>query len=54
VIGDSGNAGSIGVHTSVGFKQVGIVSGCGWKFDRWLDIVMMEKAIGLGASQPPA
>jgi phosphinothricin acetyltransferase len=54
VIGDSGNAGSIGVHTSLGFQQVGIVSGCGWKFERWLDIVMMEKALGLGQAHPPA
>jgi phosphinothricin acetyltransferase len=53
VIGDSANAGSIGVHTSVGFQNVGIVSGCGWKFERWLDIVMMEKALGLGQSQAP-
>jgi L-amino acid N-acyltransferase YncA len=54
VIGDSGNGGSIGVHTSVGFKHVGTVSGCGWKFERWLDIVMMEKALGLGQTQAPA
>lgn len=54
VIGDSGNAGSVGVHTSVGFKHVGTVSGCGWKFERWLDIVMMEKALGLGQTQAPA
>ena len=54
VIGDSGNGGSIGVHTSVGFKHVGTVSGCGWKFERWLDIVMMEKALGHGQNQPPA
>ena len=54
VIGDSGNDGSIGVHTALGFKHVGIVSGCGWKFERWLDIVMMEKALGLGQTQAPA
>jgi phosphinothricin acetyltransferase len=53
VIGDSGNAGSIGVHTALDFQNVGVVSGCGWKFDRWLDIVMMEKALGLGQSSSP-
>jgi phosphinothricin acetyltransferase len=53
VIGDSGNAGSIGVHKSMGFEHVGIVSGCGWKFNRWLDIVMMEKALGHGQSRSP-
>ena len=53
VIGDSANAGSIGVHRSVGFEQVGVLKSCGWKFERWLDIVMMEKALGLGQSQAP-
>jgi phosphinothricin acetyltransferase len=53
VIGDSANARSIGVHASVGFQHVGIVSGCGWKFDRWLDIVMMEKALGHGQALSP-
>jgi L-amino acid N-acyltransferase YncA len=46
VIGDSANAGSIGVHAAVGFQAVGTVKSCGWKFDRWLDIVMMERALG--------
>ncbi len=46
VIGDSGNAGSIGVHRSLGFEAVGTIRSCGWKFGRWLDIVLMEKALG--------
>lgn len=53
VIGDSANAGSIGVHTSCGYGKVGVISACGWKFDRWLDIVLMEKTIGAGSSNPP-
>ena len=53
VIGDSANAGSIGVHRSVGFSHVGVLQSCGWKFDRWLDVVMMEKALGAGDSTPP-
>ena len=53
VIGDSANAGSIGVHRSVGFTPVGIVKSCGWKFDRWLDVVMMEKTLGAGDSTSP-
>ncbi len=52
VIGDSANAASIGVHRSVGFTPVGIITSCGWKFDRWLDVVMMEKPIGAGNSTP--
>jgi len=54
VIGDSANAGSIGVHKAVGFAHAGTIRSCGWKFERWLDIVMMEKAVGAGDSMPPA
>jgi len=53
VIGDSANAGSIGVHRSVGFTHVGTLQSCGWKFDRWLDVVMMEKPLGAGDSTAP-
>mgnify|MGYP000095936012 CR=1 FL=1 len=53
VIGDSANAGSVGVHKALGFSQVGIVTSCGWKFDRWLDIVLMEKSLGEGDSSRP-
>jgi L-amino acid N-acyltransferase YncA len=53
VIGDSSNAGSIGVHRTVGFRDVGVLRACGWKFDRWLDVVLMEKALGPGDSTPP-
>ncbi len=53
VIGDSANAGSIGVHRTLGFSQSGVLKDCGWKFDRWLDVVMMEKSLGAGASCPP-
>ena len=53
VIGDSANAGSIGVHKSCGFTMVGTVKSCGWKFGQWRDIVMMEKTLGEGDNTPP-
>jgi L-amino acid N-acyltransferase YncA len=53
VIGDSANAGSIGVHRSLGFTAAGSVTSCGWKFDRWLDMVFMEKPLGAGDSTAP-
>ncbi len=53
VIGDSANAGSIGVHAALGFERVGVVKSCGWKFDHWLDIVLMEKPLGLGDRTAP-
>lgn len=48
VIGDSANAGSIGVHQSAGFEHVGVLKSSGWKFDKWLDVVLMDKALGEG------
>jgi len=54
VIGDSANAGSIGVHSALGFTHTGTVRSCGWKFERWLDVVLMEKPLGAGDSTPPA
>ena len=54
VIGDSANAGSIGLHSALGFRHAGAIASCGWKFDQWLDIVLMEKPLGLGATQPPS
>ena len=53
VIGDSGNAGSIGVHRSNGFQHAGVIKSAGWKFDRWLDIVLMDKPLGAGNTTPP-
>jgi L-amino acid N-acyltransferase YncA len=48
VIGDSQNLGSVGVHRTLGFEPVGTIKSAGWKFDRWLDVVMMQKALGQG------
>jgi L-amino acid N-acyltransferase YncA len=54
VIGDSANAGSIGIHTRTGFKLIGTHPGVGLKFGRWLDTVMMQRDLGEGASTVPA
>ena len=53
VIGDSDNVRSIGVHRAVGFRHVGTIDSCGWKFGRWLDIVLMEKSLGEGSRTAP-
>ena len=52
VIGDSANAGSIGLHRSLGFAHTGILKASGWKHGRWLDTVFMQKALGAGDSSP--
>jgi phosphinothricin acetyltransferase len=54
VIGDSANAGSISVHTKTGFKMIGTHPNVGFKFGRWLDTVMMQRALGDGATTLPA
>jgi phosphinothricin acetyltransferase len=48
VIGDSANLGSVGVHRTLGFEPIGVMKSAGWKFDRWLDVVLMQKALGRG------
>ena len=54
VIGDSANAGSIGLHTRLGFQLIGTHPNVGLKFGRWLDTVMMQRALGEGAATVPA
>ena len=52
VIGDADNAGSIGLHRALGFRHAGVLGASGWKFGRWLDVVLMQRALGAGASSP--
>jgi phosphinothricin acetyltransferase len=54
VIGDSANAGSISVHSKTGFAMIGTHPNVGFKFGRWLDTVMMQRALGEGATTLPA
>jgi L-amino acid N-acyltransferase YncA len=53
VIGDSANAGSIGVHARCGFQMIGTHPNVGFKFGRWLDTVLMQLALGEGARTLP-
>ena len=53
VIGDSANAGSIGVHRACGFESAGMLKAAGWKFNRWLDVVLMQKSLGAGSTSAP-
>jgi len=53
VIGDSANAGSIGVHTRCGFQMIGTHPNVGLKFGRWLDTVMMQLPLGEAAKTVP-
>ena len=53
VIGDSANQGSVRVHEAIGFSPVGVLKSCGWKFGKWLDVVLMEMPLGGGDSTSP-
>jgi L-amino acid N-acyltransferase YncA len=52
VIGDSGNTASIRLHAAAGFALVGTLKDVGWKHGRWLDTVLMQRALGPGAGTP--
>jgi L-amino acid N-acyltransferase YncA len=53
VIGDSDQAASIGVHKACGFEPAGNLKSIGWKFGKWLDTPLMQRALGDGAKTKP-
>jgi phosphinothricin acetyltransferase len=53
VIGDSGNAASIGLHRALGFEPLGVGRSFGFKHGRWVDIVWMQKPLNGGDTRPP-
>lgn len=53
LVGDSGNAASIGLHEALGFHRAGLFAGVGRKHDRWLDVVMMQRPLKERAEEPP-
>jgi L-amino acid N-acyltransferase YncA len=54
VIGDSTKqAASIGLHEALGFAHVGILQDVGFKHGRWLDSVLMQRALGAGGKTDP-
>jgi L-amino acid N-acyltransferase YncA len=50
VIGDSASVASIRVHEALGFRNAGVLRAVGFKHDRWLDSVLMQRALGQGDS----
>ncbi|TDQ84459.1 phosphinothricin acetyltransferase [Dongia mobilis] len=53
VIGDSANQASVGLHRALGFDSVGTFRAVGFKFGRWVDSVLMQRALGAGATTQP-
>lgn len=54
LIGDSDNAASIGVHRACGFVPAGAMKAVGYKFERWVDVVVMQRALGTAEAPLPA
>jgi phosphinothricin acetyltransferase len=52
VIGDSENHASRALHASLGFELSGVLRSVGWKHGRWLDSVLMQRALGEGDRTP--
>ena len=53
VIGDSANHGSIRLHARFGFRHAGTLEAIGFKLGRWVDSVLMQRALGEGSSSLP-
>jgi phosphinothricin acetyltransferase len=53
VIGNSGNAGSIALHRRLGFEPIGTLRSVGFKHGRWVDTVLMQRALGSGDRSAP-
>ena len=53
VIGGSETVASIRLHQALGFTHVGVFSAVGFKFGRWIDTVLMQRALGPGATTLP-
>ncbi len=48
VVGDSDNAGSIALHQKLGFELAGVLRNVGYKFGRWVDTPLLQRALGVG------
>ena len=53
IIGDSANLGSIALHRRLGFDLVGTLRSVGFKFGRWVDTPLMQRALGPGDRSLP-
>jgi phosphinothricin acetyltransferase len=50
VIGDTANTASMRLHERHGFRSIGTLYSVGWKFNRWVDSTLMQRALGPGNS----
>jgi phosphinothricin acetyltransferase len=50
---DASNQASLRLHESFGFVRVGLLPSVGFKFNQWVDSVMLQRGLGPGATTPP-
>ncbi|MDJ0897063.1 MAG: GNAT family N-acetyltransferase [Alphaproteobacteria bacterium] len=53
VIGDSNNAASVALHQRLGFRMIGTIESVGFKRGRWVDTILMQRALGDGDNTRP-
>jgi phosphinothricin acetyltransferase len=53
VIGGSDQWPSIRLHEALGFTRAGLLPAVGFKFGSWIDCVLMQRALGSGATTTP-
>lgn len=53
LVGNSTNAASIALHVAAGFQSIGTLQSVGFKHGRWLDVVVMQRALGNANLSPP-
>jgi len=51
---DAANEPSLSLHDAFGFTRAGLLPAVGFKFGRWTDSVLVQRALGDGSSTPPA
>ncbi|WP_084664037.1 GNAT family N-acetyltransferase [Pandoraea faecigallinarum] len=52
-VGDSGNRASLALHAACGFEHAGMLRSVGFKFGRWVDTVLMQRALNAGDATLP-
>lgn len=53
IVGNSGNAGSLALHESLGFRRIGVLRSVGFKLGAWTDTVLMQRELGPGDQTLP-
>lgn len=49
----AGDGGSVPLHRRFGFAEIGRMTAAGRKHGRWLDVITMQRALGVGDTAPP-